>query len=84
MADPAVAESYAHCAEVARRAGSSFAAAFWMFPPERRRALHAVYAFCRLADDIADSPEVRGDRARLLACWRAELDDAYRLSGRSG
>ncbi len=67
-----------HCADVVRRADSSFAAAFWMFPPEQRRALHAIYAFCRLADDIADEPSVRGDRRLLLDRWQAELADAYR------
>jgi len=69
--------AYAHCAQVVRRSESSFAAAFWLFPKPRRRALHAVYAFCRLADDIADDPDVRGDRRLLLERWRAELLDAY-------
>ena len=69
--------AYAHCAQVVRRSDSSFAAAFWMFPKPRRRALHAIYAFCRLADDIADDPEVRGDRRALLRRWRAELAGAY-------
>ncbi len=77
MTDPALDAAYSHCAEVTRRAGSSFAAAFWMLPRPRRRALHAIYAFCRLADDIADAPEVEGDRGRLLERWRAELDAAY-------
>lgn len=70
--------AYAHCAKVTRRSGSSFAAAFWMLPKPRRDALHAVYAFCRLADDIADDPDVRGDRGRLLARWREELERVYR------
>jgi phytoene synthase len=48
-----------------------------MFPKPRRRALHAIYAFCRLADDIADDPAVRGDRSLLLARWRAELEATY-------
>jgi phytoene synthase len=77
-----LAEAYGHCARLTRRSGSSFAAAFWMLPPPRRRALHAIYAFCRLADDIADDPAVRGDRARLLERWRAELRHAYRGTSR--
>jgi len=71
-------DAQGHCADVVRRANSSFAAAFWMFPREQRRALHAIYAFCRLADDIADDPSVRGDRRRLLDRWHTELADAYR------
>ena len=78
MGGLSVDAAYRHCQRVTRRSGSSFGAAFWMFPRPRRRALHAIYAFCRLADDIADDPAVRGDRGRLLARWRAELEDAYR------
>jgi len=67
-----VAEAYRECAEITRRSGSSFASAFWMLPKPKRNALHAIYAFCRLADDIADAPEIAGDRTALLARWRAE------------
>jgi len=79
---PAVHDAYAHCAEIARRSGSSFLAAFWMFPRAERRALHAIYAFCRLVDDIADDPSLRGDRAMLLERWHEELVDAYRGKAR--
>jgi len=77
-AEPKIAEAYRECAEITRRSGSSFASAFWMLPKAKRNALHAIYAFCRLADDIADDPEVAGDRTALLARWREELDGAYR------
>ncbi len=76
--EPDIAEAYRECAEITRRSGSSFASAFWMLPKPKRNALHAIYAFCRLADDIADDPSVAGDRAALLARWRAELDSAFR------
>ncbi len=79
---PELAAAYAHCESVTRRSGSSFGAAFWMLPKEKRRALHAIYAFCRLADDLADDPTLRGDRLELLERWRAELEAAYR--GKSG
>ena len=70
--------AYEHCRNLTRKSGSSFAAAFWLLSRERRRALYAIYAFCRLADDIADSPEVAGDRSALLVRWREELAAAYR------
>jgi phytoene synthase len=77
-AKPNIAEAYRECANITRRSGSSFASAFWMLPKPRRNALHAIYAFCRLADDIADDPAIAGDRTALLARWREELDDAFR------
>jgi phytoene synthase len=76
--EPNIAGAYRECAEITRRSGSSFASAFWMLPKPKRNALHAIYAFCRLADDIADDPKIAGDRTALLARWRAELDDAFR------
>lgn len=75
---PSLAEAYRYCEEITRRSGTSFQAAFWMLPKPKRRALHAIYAFCRLADDIADDPDQKTDRELLLKRWREELDDAYR------
>lgn len=70
---------YARCAEITRRASSNFYYAFMLLPAERRRALFAVYAFCRFIDDIADEAAVR-EPAALLARWREELDRVF--SGR--
>ena len=71
-----IAAAYDHCELVTRRAGSNFALAFRLLPHDRRRALCAVYAFCRAADDIADDGAPR-DAATLLARWRQELDAVY-------
>jgi phytoene synthase len=82
--EPNIAKAYRECAEITRRSGSSFASTFWMLPKPKRNALHAIYAFCRLADDIADDPEIAGDRTALLARWREELDDAFRGKAKRG
>jgi phytoene synthase len=68
---------YARCAEITRRSTSNFYYAFMLLPGERRRALHAVYAFCRFIDDIADD-ESAGDAASMLSRWREELERVYR------
>jgi phytoene synthase len=67
---------YARCAEITRRSSSNFYYAFMLLPAERRRALHAVYAFCRFIDDIADD-ESGADAASLLNRWREELGRVY-------
>jgi 15-cis-phytoene synthase len=67
---------YERCAEITRRSRSSFYYAFILLPPERRRALNAVYAFCRFIDDIADDESIR-EPAALLTRWREELDRVY-------
>ncbi len=67
---------YERCAQITRRSRSSFYYAFILLPPQRRRALHAVYAFCRFIDDIADDESIR-EPALGLRRWREELDRVY-------
>jgi phytoene synthase len=55
------------------RAASSFARGMAVLRGERRRALHAVYAFCRAVDDIADSAAPPFEKRRALADWRRKL-----------
>src|SRR5919112_862070 len=62
-----------------RRSGSSFRLGMRSLPSARRRAMHAVYAFCRGVDDIADGAAPAADKRRFLAAWREEIE---RLDGR--
>ena len=55
------------------RAGSSFARGMAALRGERRRALYAVYAFCRAVDDIADAEMPEGEKRLFLARWRGKL-----------
>jgi len=62
-----------YCQARAAASGSSFYYAFRFLPPERRRAITALYAFCREVDDAVDEPsDAAVARARLL-WWRTEL-----------
>jgi len=73
----ALEAAYARCARVTRQASSNFFYAFMLLPAPRRRALYAVYAFCRLIDDIADEADGKVEPAELLARWREELNKVY-------
>ncbi|HZW75385.1 MAG TPA: squalene/phytoene synthase family protein, partial [Caldimonas sp.] len=42
----------AYCKEKVALSGSSFIHSFRFLPPERRRAITALYAFCREVDDV--------------------------------
>jgi 15-cis-phytoene synthase len=62
-----------YCQQKAAASGSSFYYSFLFLPPERRRAITALYAFCREVDDVVDEglePEVA---AAKLAWWRGEV-----------
>lgn len=54
-------------------AGSSFAKGMSALRGDRRRALWAVYAFCRAVDDIADGAMPEAEKRRFLADWRGKL-----------
>jgi len=47
-------QSYARCRELNRRFGTTYYAATWLLPAVKRHHVHALYGFCRHADDIVD------------------------------
>lgn len=65
-------------AAAVRRSGSSFRLGMHSLNPQRRRAIHAVYAFCRAVDDIADSAAPASEKRRFLNEWRREVDRLHR------
>jgi squalene synthase HpnD len=61
-----------------RKAGTSFYRGMRVLPPDRRHAMYAIYAFCRIVDDIADEEGALPDKLRGLATWRAHVAGLYR------
>jgi squalene synthase HpnD len=61
-----------------RQAGTSFYRGMRVLPPDRRHAMYAIYAFCRIVDDIADEDGALPDKLRGLAEWRAHVAALYR------
>jgi phytoene synthase len=82
-----VDEAYAACRAIAHKHGANFSVGFRFLPRVKRRAVYAAYAYCRIADDIADgpddagvhhpSPELVAQTASELDRWQAELDACY-------
>jgi phytoene synthase len=66
-----------YCQQKAAGSGSSFYYSFLFLPPERRRAITALYAFCREVDDVVDECADSGVAQTTLAWWRAELANLY-------
>jgi len=62
-----------YCQQKAAASGSSFYYSFLFLPPERRRAITALYAFCREVDDVVDECEDPQLAATTLAWWRSEV-----------
>jgi phytoene synthase len=62
------------CAAIARAHGRTFFLASHGLPPVRRRAIHATYAYCRIADDIADQVGDPVAAAIALDAWEGQLE----------
>ena len=66
-----------YCQEKAAASGSSFYYSFLFLPDQQRRAITALYAFCREVDDIVDEVSEVGVGRMKLAWWRAEIARLY-------
>ncbi len=62
-------ESYRVCRELNRRYGTTYYWSTWLLPTIKRHHVHALYGFCRYADDIVDDlgPAPVVERAAALA-----------------
>ena len=63
----------AYCARVARSHPENFTVASVLLPRRLLKHFHAVYAYCRWADDLADATPGGADALALLDWWRREL-----------
>jgi phytoene synthase len=66
-----------YCQQKAVASGSSFYYSFLFLPPERRRAITSLYAYCREVDDVVDECTDEGVARTKLAWWRNEISNLY-------
>lgn len=67
-----------YCQQKTVQSGSSFYYSFLFLPPERRRAITALYAFCREVDDTVDEATDESIARIKLAWWRTEVAAMFR------
>ncbi|WP_419727779.1 presqualene diphosphate synthase HpnD [Lichenicola sp.] len=63
--------------QIVRRSGTSFARGMSVLPPDRRYAMYAIYAFCRLVDDVADEDAPFESKLPRLQEWRGRIAGLY-------
>lgn len=66
-----------YCKDKAARSGSSFYYSFMFLPPDKRRAITALYAFCREVDDVVDESSDENVARTTLAWWHTEVTAIY-------
>jgi phytoene synthase len=57
--------------------GTSFCWVMHLLPVQRRKAVHALCAFCREVDDVADGEAAPSLKQILLMNWRSEVAHLY-------
>jgi len=60
--------AYDTCAAITREHSKTFYLASGLLPPAKRQAARALYAFCRVSDDLVD--RAGGDPLASLEAWR--------------
>ncbi len=70
-------QAQAYCRQLARSHYENFSVASLLLPRRLLSHFHAIYAYCRWADDLADEVADNNDSLRLLAWWREELRLCY-------
>lgn len=66
-----------YCQQQAAQSGSSFYYSFLFLPSDRRRAITALYAYCREVDDVVDECSDPALARTKLAWWRSEVEGLY-------
>ena len=74
---PTAVTPHEYCQQKAAASGSSFYYSFLFLPEERRRAITALYAFCREVDDVVDETKEVGVASAKLEWWRQEIVKVY-------
>ncbi|MES2565040.1 MAG: presqualene diphosphate synthase HpnD [Pseudomonadota bacterium] len=70
-------DAHEYCRQKAINSGSSFYYSFLFLPPERRRAITALYAYCREVDDVVDECSDVGVARTKLSWWRTQVAAIY-------
>ena len=66
-----------YCQDKAAKSGSSFYYSFLFLPEQQRKAITALYAFCREVDDIVDSNIENHIKQTKLQWWREEINALF-------
>ncbi|MGD0731614.1 MAG: squalene synthase HpnC [Terracidiphilus sp.] len=74
---PTLDEARAYCKRLAETHYENFHVATWFLPKALRPHFHAIYAYCRISDDLGDEVGDPSVALELLELWGRELDACY-------
>jgi len=74
---PSLQEARAYCRKLATSHYENFSVVTWFLPRHLHDHFYAVYAYCRISDDLGDEVGDAATSLRLLDAWEAELNACY-------
>ncbi|KAK6912342.1 Squalene/phytoene synthase [Dillenia turbinata] len=73
-----LSEAYDRCGEVCAEYAKTFYLGTMLMTPERRRAIWAIYVWCRRTDELVDGPNASHITPTALDRWESRLEDLFR------
>ncbi|GLJ30716.1 hypothetical protein SUGI_0608810 [Cryptomeria japonica] len=70
-------EAYERCGEVCAEYAKTFYLGTLLMTPERRKAIWAIYVWCRRTDELVDGPNAAHITPAALDRWEKRLEDLY-------
>lgn len=71
--DDELSSAYRTCEQITKRHSRTFFMASSLLPRAKRRGARALYAFCRVCDNLVDAPQETGDPLAALDRWRCQV-----------
>ncbi|XP_059623296.1 phytoene synthase 2, chloroplastic-like [Cornus florida] len=72
-----LSEAYDRCGEVCAEYAKTFYLGTLLMTPERRRAIWAIYVWCRRTDELVDGPNASHITPKALDRWESRLEDLF-------
>lgn len=73
--DDDLSAAYRACEQITKSHSRTFMMASSLLPKAKRRGARALYAFCRVCDNLVDAPQGEGDPREALEQWRVQVLD---------
>jgi squalene synthase HpnC len=70
-----IADSYEYCERLAKRHYENFLVGSFLLPKEKKRHIYAIYAFCRITDNLGD--DYPGNRTEALDYWEKQTMECF-------
>ncbi|KAJ0550046.1 putative 15-cis-phytoene synthase [Helianthus annuus] len=72
-----LSEAYDRCGEVCAEYAKTFYLGTLLMTPERRKAIWAIYVWCRRTDELVDGPNASHITPKALDRWESRLEDLF-------